>query len=213
MPEKMIIRRIHRYIGIALLMPMFGWAATGLVFLVKPGYDSAYEVITVKTYPLEKQVSIAVNESWKEMRVIKTVLGNHLLVTAEGKTKHLDFKSLNLRPMPSATEVKLLVDDAIADKKERYGSVQEVDGTTAYTTTGIEVTLNWDELKLNQIGADTHLIDWLYKVHYLQWTPWRFANYVLGIVGLLLLVTLTAIGLKLNGVGVKFTKSSHDNEN
>ena len=99
--------------------------------------------------------------------------------------------------MPSVSEVRRLVEDVIADKKDRYGSVLAVDGATAYTTTGIEVTVNWDGLKLNQIGSDRHFIDWLYKVHYLQWPPWRSANYVFGIVGLLLLVTLTAIGLRI----------------
>jgi hypothetical protein len=88
------------------------------------------------------------------------------------------------------------MEDAIADKKGRYGAVLSVNGATVYTTR-IEVTVNWDELKLNQSGSDRHFIDWLYKAHYLQWTPWRLANYVLGIVGLLLLVTLTAIGLRL----------------
>ena len=99
--------------------------------------------------------------------------------------------------MPSVIGLTRLVEDAIVDNKQRYGLVLTVDGATAYTTTGIEVTVNWDELKLNQIGSDRHFIDWLYKVHYLQWTPWRLANNVLGIVGLLLLVTLTAIGLRL----------------
>jgi len=193
----MLSRRIHRYIGLVLLFPIIGWALTGLVFLIKPGYDSAYEVITIKTYPLDQKLNIAVNENWEEVRVIKSLLGSHLLVTTKGKTKHLDFNTLKQEPMPSVIEVTRLVGDAIADNKERYGSVLTVDGTTAYTTTGIEVTVNWDELKLNQIGSDRHFIDWLYKVHYLQWTPWRLANNVLGIVGLLLLVTLTAIGLRL----------------
>ena len=193
----MLSRRIHRYIGLVLLFPMVGWALTGLVFLIKPGYDGAYEVITIKTYPLDRKLNIASKENWEEVRVIKSVLGNHLLVTIDGKTNHLDFNTLKKKPMPSGTEVTRLVEDAIADKKDRYGSVLAVDGATAYTTTGIEVTVNWDGLKLNQIGSDRYFIDWLYKVHYLQWTPWRLANDVLGIVGLLLLVALTAIGLRL----------------
>ena len=176
---------------------MVGWGLTGLLFLVKPGYDGAYEVITTKTYPLEQKLNIAPSENWEEVRVIKSVLGNHLLVTVEGKTKQRGFNTLKQRPMPSVTEIAHLVEDAIADKKGRYGAVLSVNGATVYTTTGIEVTVNWDELKLNQIGSDRHFIDWLYKAHYLQWTPWRLANYVLGIVGLLLLVTLTAIGLRL----------------
>jgi hypothetical protein len=45
-------------------------------------------------------------------------------------------------PMLSVIEVTRLVEDTIADDKERCGSVLTVDGATAYTTTGIEVTVN-----------------------------------------------------------------------
>ena len=115
-------------------------------------------------------------------------------MTVEGKTNHLDFNKLKQEPMPSVTDVTRLVKDAIANKKDRFGSVLSLDGETACTTTGIEVTVSWDELKLNQMGSDRHFIDWSYKVHYLQWTPWRLGNYVLSLVGLLLLVVQTAKG-------------------
>ena len=150
----MLSRRIHRYIGLVLLIPMVGWALTGLVFLVKPGYDGAYEVLTIKAYPLDQKLNITPSENWDEVRVIKSVLGNHLLVTVAGKTNNLDFNALKQRPMSSVTEVTDLVEDAIADKKDRYGSVLAVDGTTVHVTTGIQVTVNWDELKLDQIGSD-----------------------------------------------------------
>ena len=133
---------------------MVGWGLTGLLFLVKPGYDGAYEVITTKTYPLEQKLNIAPSENWEEVRVIKSVLGNHLLVTVEGKTNQWVFNTLKQTPMPSVTEIAHLVEDAIADKKDRYGSVLAVDGTTVHITTGIQVTVNWDELKLDQIGSD-----------------------------------------------------------
>ena len=87
------------------------------MFLVKPGYDSAYEVITIKTYPLDQKLNITPNENWEELRVIKSVLGNHLLVKVEGKSNHLDFNTLKQKPMPSVSEVRRLVEDAIADKK------------------------------------------------------------------------------------------------
>ena len=90
----MLSRRIHRYIGLVLLFPIVGWALTGLVFLVKPGYDNAYEVITIKTHPLDQKLNIAPNENWEELKVIKSVLGNHLLVTVEGETNHFDFNTL-----------------------------------------------------------------------------------------------------------------------
>ena len=69
---------------------MVGWALTGLVFLIKPGYDGAYEVITIKTYPLDQKLIIASKKNWEEGRLINSVLGNHLLVTVAGKTNNLD---------------------------------------------------------------------------------------------------------------------------
>ena len=39
-------RILHRIIGIALLLPFFGWAITGMVFFIKPGYAGAYEILT-----------------------------------------------------------------------------------------------------------------------------------------------------------------------
>ena len=48
--------------------------------MFKTGYDSAHEVITIKTYPLDRMLNIAANENWEEVRVIRSVLGSHLLV-------------------------------------------------------------------------------------------------------------------------------------
>jgi uncharacterized iron-regulated membrane protein len=42
----MRVRNLHRIIGIALLLPFFGWAITGMVFFIKPGYAGAYEILT-----------------------------------------------------------------------------------------------------------------------------------------------------------------------
>ena len=108
----MLGRRIHRYIGLLLLFPIVGWALTWLVSLVKRGFDGAYEVITIKTYPLDQKLIIASKKNWEEVRLIKSVLGNHLLVTIEGKTSHRDFNTLEKKPMPSVTEVTHLVEDA-----------------------------------------------------------------------------------------------------
>lgn len=42
---------MHRLLGIVLLLPMLGWAGTGLVFFVKPGYDAAYGELKVRDVP------------------------------------------------------------------------------------------------------------------------------------------------------------------
>lgn len=68
--------------------------------------------------------------------------------------------------VPNKLQLKQLFEDAVSHNKERYGSIGRVEGTTAYTTTGITVALNWNELKFTQKGVDREIISLLYKVHY-----------------------------------------------
>ena len=73
----MSVRLIHRIIGIVLLLPLLGWAITGAFFFIKPGYDGAYEVLAVKTYPLEGGEVVRPQAGWREARMVRTILGAH----------------------------------------------------------------------------------------------------------------------------------------
>ena len=128
---------------------------------------------------------------------MKTILGYHLLVKNNGQVEHLDPISLEVKSIPSSSQYKALIDDVISSNKERYGEVVSVDGTNALTSTGIDIKLDWSSLRLSQKGNDTKLINLLYKVHYLQWSPFNGVNQFIGIVGLLLLMTLTTFGVRL----------------
>ncbi|XOV77623.1 MAG: PepSY domain-containing protein [Aestuariibacter sp.] len=190
-------RRIHKIIGLILVLPMLGWTITGLIFFIKPGYQEAYEQVALKTYPLEQQLTIKPASQWEDVRLIKTILGHHLLVKINGQVEHLDPVSLEAKTAPSNTDLKLLVEDALSSNKSRYGDVVLIDGTHAQTSTGIDINLDWSSLRLSQNGDDTKLINLLYKIHYLQWSPFKGVNQILGIMGLLLLITLTVLGIKL----------------
>ena len=190
-------RRIHRLIGLILVLPMLGWTITGLIFFIKPGYKDAYEQLAVKTYPLDRPFTVNPNNNWEEVRLIKTILGYHLLVKANGQVKHLDPVSLKVKSNPTQSQYKTLVEDAFSNNIERYGDVVSIDGSSAQTSTGVYVTLDWSSLRLSQKGNDTKLINLFYKVHYLQWSPYKGVNQVLGIMGLLLLITLTMFGVRL----------------
>lgn len=50
---------------------------------------------------------------------------------------------------------------------------------------------------MRQRGADTDRIDLLYKVHYLQWTGMAVIDRVVGMVGIFLVLALTALGARL----------------
>ncbi len=190
-------RKLHKLIGLILVLPMLGWTFTGLVFFIKPGYQGAYEQLSVKTYPLSQPITIIPQDNWQEVRVVKTVLGEHLIVKANNKSQHLDPTTLLAMPEPTTLQLETLINDAFTDNQARYGDIISTDGLTAKTNTGVEVVLNWSSLRLSQQGQDTQLINLLYQVHYLQWTPFKELNQVVGIFGLILLISLTVLGVRI----------------
>jgi len=192
----MTVRTLHRILGIVMLLPLAGWAITGAVFFIKPGYAGAYEQLAIRTYPLDDNMPIRI-QPWREARLVKTILGTHLLTRTDTGWRNLDPATLRIAPVPSQDKLRLLFEDAFAANPDRYGRVATQTDQNARTTTGVEVTLDWNRLALQQRGRDTDRIDALYKVHYLQWTGVKALDKVLGVVGLLLLVTLATLGVRL----------------
>lgn len=199
-------RKLHKILGVILVLPMFGWAITGVVFFIKPGYEGAYETLKLKTYPLSEGVVIPSGHNWTEARVLKSILGKHLLVQEEGKTRHLDLATLENKPLPSQDDLTRLFSDVISQNPQRYGSLIERQGLVAQTSTGIKIELDWDTLRFTQSGLDKKIINTLYKVHYLQWTPWAGVNRVLGLLGLGFVALITIFGVCLLVKGSKIKK-------
>lgn len=190
-------RTLHRVLGLILLLPFFGWALTGLVFFIKPGYEGAYEALSVKTYPLERPLTINPDPAWLEFRYFRTVLGEHLLARTAAGWSHLNPSNGQVRNKPTEDELRKLLQDALTSNPQRYGNVSKVSGDTASTDTGVAVTVDWDSLSLRQRGRDTDRIDLLYKIHYLQWTGVTVIDRVAGMVGIVLVLALTALGARL----------------
>ena len=190
-------RTVHRVIGIILLLPLFGWALTGLVFFTKPGYEGAYEVLTPRTYLVNTQQPINPEPGWLELRSMTTILGNHLLVKTRSGWKHLDPKNNQPRQPPTEEELRKLVQDAFSTNPQRYGGIASVNGNTVTTTTGVEVTLDWNRMSFQQKGKDTDRIDLLYRIHYLQWTGRKSVDRVVGLTGIALVLMLTTLGALL----------------
>jgi PepSY-associated TM region len=193
----MRLRKAHRIIGIALLIPFFAWALTGLVFFIKPGYAGAYEMLAPKTYALGDQTPVKASADWQELRYIRTVLGNHLLVRTTAGWTNLDPVTLQPRTAPTGDEVRTLLKDAFSSNPQRFGEIVSVNGYTATTNTGVEVTLDWNRMSLQQKGKDTDRIDLLYRIHYLQWTGQKSVDRVVGLIGIALVLILTTLGALL----------------
>lgn len=193
----MTVRRLHRILGIVMLLPFVGWAATGIVFFTKPGYGAAYDALAVKTYPLERPLAVQPDPAWREVRYLRTILGPHVIVRTAAGWAQLNPVTLQPLPAPPDDEVKRLIADAITINPGRYGRIATLDGAVATTDTGAVITFDWNRLALQQRGRDTDRIDLLYKVHYLQWTGQKTLDKVLGLAGLTLLIALTALGARL----------------
>ncbi len=193
----MTVRRVHRIIGVVMLLPLLGWAATGFIFFIKPGYGGAYEAIAVKSYPLERPVSLAPAADWREVRVLRTTLGTHVIARTDAGWLHVNSATLEPAPSPTPEQISRLIDDAMTLNPSRYGRVSRVEGNTVYTDTGARVSLDWTRLTLQQRGRDTDLIDAIYRVHYLQWTGNSALDKLLGFAGLALLIALSALGARL----------------
>ncbi|PKH01355.1 hypothetical protein CXF72_17600, partial [Psychromonas sp. MB-3u-54] len=152
-------KRIHRIIGLLLVLPIIGWTFTGIIFFIKPGYEAAYDQLAVKTYPLEKSFTIPKSKEWTEVRLLKTILGYHLLVKTDNGFQHLDPISFQSKEIPVGLELTSLFNDSFSNKSERYGHVISSDNFKVITSKGIEISLNWSQLTLRQKGEDTKLIN------------------------------------------------------
>ncbi len=192
-----MVRKLHRVIGIVMLLPFIGWAVTGAVFFIKPGYGAAYDSLAVRTYPLESPVTVRPDPAWREVRYLRTILGPHLIARTDRGWMQLNPATLQPASAPSDEDVRRLLADALTVNPARYGHIVKILGGVATTDTGAVITFDWNRLTLQQRGRDTDRIDRLYKVHYLQWTGEKTVDKVLGLGGLLLLIALTALGATL----------------
>ena len=190
-------RRIHKWLGALLLLPLIGWSITGVLFLVKPGYGEAYTRLDPRFYPMVAETTAPVPGDWLEVRTFHTILGQHLLARNLQGWRQYDPRTQKLRPEPTADEVLQLLQDAISVDPQRYGGMIEKVAGRYITETGVELSLDWHSMDLQQYGRDRAIIDTLYNVHYLRWTGIRAVDNVLGIVGLLCLIATALLGARL----------------
>jgi len=175
-----------------------GWAITGFIFFVKPGYSAAYESLVPKTYPLPDSILVASDSHWKGFRYFRTIIGDHLLARTDSGWVHLDPATRQPRNKPTDEEITSLLKDAFTANPERYGEISTIEEGMIRTNTGVEISLDWSRVSLYQKGKDTDRIDWYYKVHYLQWTGIKAVDKVLGLVGLVLVLVLAGLGAWLS---------------
>ena len=197
--QRQALSRQHRWIGITLLLPFVAWACTGIFFLVRPGFNAAYEPLPVRQYamPAPTTLPVSIQPQWQEIRYFRSVLGEHLQVRQGGEWQHLNAVTGDTWPLPDEQDLTLLLEDAFQSNPDRYGNIVSIEGASATTDTGVRLSVNWDTLSISQNGRDTRWIDRIYSIHYLEWTGFYWTDRALGIGGLLLLIYMTYTGARM----------------
>jgi uncharacterized iron-regulated membrane protein len=205
----MLWARVHRWLALALVGLLVIWSVTGLLFHLKPGWDRAYEMLSAErplsTTGVAPIATIAATFSSPVERVelFDTVLGPVYRVATAGGTELVSAVGAQRLSPLTGDDAKALAKDAVSRSAApaAYGDVAEVtiEKTVVHVrfTGGITVDVGRSSARLSQRGADTDRIDWLYRIHYLQFTGDKTIDKVIAIAGLVLIWLVIIAGLVL----------------
>jgi hypothetical protein len=225
------LRAAHRLAGLVLVVPLVLWIGTGLLFHVKPGWDEAYESLAAPLpgpLPWERVVfSPAALKARGLLDPGPVALAPHPtgLVAwfglSEGRPAAVDGTSGEPIPPASEDAARAFALAAISASRhaKSYGTIvstQPAEHRSALTgvenpallfrtSGGKSVLVDRVTGEVSQTGDLNAQIDLLYRIHYLQWTPWKPVS-----VALVLAASLLVLLLAASGVRLAFTRPSRD---
>ena len=189
-----------------LVGPLVVWSITGLLFHLKPGWARAYDMLDAERADPLPHLGLASLDAQpiQHLEVFGTVLGPLARVTTAKTTELYDAATGRKRSPLSADDARALAIDAIsrsphrADYGEPTGVTLTDDTARVALSGGAIVEVGRGDARLSQRGADTDRIDWLYRIHYLQWTGNKTIDrIVLAVLGLALIWAVLVPGLVL----------------
>lgn len=199
--------RIHRWLAIVLVVLLVVWSATGLLFHLKPGWNRAYDQLTAERREGELRASelvpLASLHGAHRIELFDTALGPLYRVTAGDETTLVDARTGRTRSPLTIDDARALASDAIAHSAYRddYGDIAGIDATEQTVQVrcagGPIVEVGRGDARLSQRGPDTDRIDWLYRIHYLQWTGHATLDRLLAVIGLALIWAVMIPGVVL----------------
>jgi len=187
--------KLHSYLGYLLILPVILWALTGALFLLKPGYENAYEQLQLTNYPLNSILPLSPEPQWQAIAINRTLLGSHYRVKIDNKWQHINPFSNQELLEPDPQSMLNLLQDAVKHNPQRYGLVLNYKDGTAYTDTKVKLMFDWSQLSIRQQGADSRIFNAIYDIHYLRWTGHKIVDQWFGYVGLGLLVLMAITGI------------------
>ena len=216
-------RAAHRLAGLSLSVPLALWIGTGLLFHLKPGWDEAYEGLAAPPpgpLPWERVVfSPAAVKARGLLDPGPVALAPHPsgLVAwfglREGRPAAVDGTSGDAIPAASEGVARAFALAAISASRHArsYGTIVSAEKSVHRSVlTGVEnpallfrtsggkrVLVDRITGEVSQSGSLNDRIDLLYRIHYLQWTPWKPVNVGLVLAASVLVLLVAASGLRL----------------
>lgn len=203
--------RVHRTLAIALVVLLVVWSVTGLLFHLKPGWDRAYDQLAVERQgPLSlativpaSTLEVAVSGAEiQRVSLFDTVLGPLYRVQTTTGSELVGATTGHKRSPLTVAECEALIADAVSRSPYRsaYGGPVTTHGDA--TTVKVDfrdatVTLGRSDARISQRGSTSDRIDWLYRIHYLQWTGNRTIDRAFAVLGLLLIWAVMIPGIML----------------
>lgn len=213
MPMSSLFRRrarfLHRVLGLVLVAPLLAWSATGLLFLVKPGWTGAFEPLdAMSPKPLSPSAFVSPNDlplptPMTRLELGATALGPVYRIRMGEETQLFDARSgRKLSPLDERAAAAVARDAARRSARPaRYGDPVETTLQASQAkvrfSEGVVVAVGRSDLSLSQSGPDTDWINRFYALHYLRWTGVRLLDQVVAVVALVGVWALALAGLVL----------------
>lgn len=207
-PRRLTFASFHRWAAVVLVAMLVVWSITGLLFHLKPGWNRAYDQLSVKRdEPIDlasivpmASLTAPAGTSLKpsSIELFQTALGPMYRVTTAEGSSIIDATTGKARSF-TPEEVTRLVDDAVSHSpfENRYGAHVGIANDAVRYAGDQVVTFSPTTMRLSQEGRDTRRIDWYYRMHYLQWTGNPTVDKVLAIGGLALIWIVMIPGVVL----------------
>ncbi len=202
---------VHRTLAIALVALLVVWSITGLLFHLKPGWDRAYDQLAVeRPGPLKLAVVVPASAleaalagaAIERVTLFDSQLGPLYRVATATGTELVDATAGTKRSPLTVSEAEALIADAVSRSPHRAAYGQPVQTHVDERTVKIDyqdatVTLGRTDARISQRGSSSDRIDWLYRIHYLQWTGHKTIDRAFSVLGLALIWAVMIPGIML----------------
>jgi uncharacterized iron-regulated membrane protein len=200
--------RIHRWLAIVLVVLLVVWSVTGLLFHLKPGWARAYDQLSCERRDAPLHVQELANVATlgtdvERLELFDTVIGPLYRASTKTGPRLFDARTARALPALDVEQAKTLAVDAVSRSTHRaeYGepvaATADADTVHVRFAEGPVVDVDRLDARISQQGADTARIDWLYRVHYLQWTGHPTLDKALALLGLALIWAVMIPGIVL----------------